>query len=195
MEKKSTDGISAHTAVAPDEVDPNNAGRHSASRFREHEDPGNLAAKEEKSPVVHHEDHATSAERGARELGLEPGSERRKKLERRLKLKLDLRFSIFVVIYSMSIEFSGKSALTPSLVSWSLRVGINELMEGTTLTVTMQRPRGESPPRPLVRTVQCLIDRLQGFEEDLHLKGTEFQTLLSILYVGYILFQGEKSPS
>ncbi|KAK1923183.1 major facilitator superfamily domain-containing protein [Papiliotrema laurentii] len=132
MEKKSTDGISAHTAVAPDEVDPNNAGRHSASRFREHEDPGNLAAKEEKSPV-----------RGARELGLEPGSERRKKLERRLKLKLDLRFSIFVVIYSMNYIDRNNAAAA----------------------------------------------RLQGFEEDLHLKGTEFQTLLSILYVGYILFQ------
>jgi hypothetical protein len=32
--------------------------------------------------------------------------------------------------------------------------------------------------------------RLQGFETDLHLQGTEFATLLSILYVGYILFQG-----
>ncbi|KAI0068747.1 MFS general substrate transporter [Artomyces pyxidatus] len=31
--------------------------------------------------------------------------------------------------------------------------------------------------------------RLKGFEQDLHLKGTEFSTLLSILYVGYILMQ------
>lgn len=31
--------------------------------------------------------------------------------------------------------------------------------------------------------------RLQGFEADLHLVGTEFATLLSILYVGYILCQ------
>jgi len=31
--------------------------------------------------------------------------------------------------------------------------------------------------------------RLQGFEQDLHLVGTQFATLLSILYVGYILFQ------
>jgi hypothetical protein len=30
--------------------------------------------------------------------------------------------------------------------------------------------------------------RLRGFEEDLHLKGQEFATLLSILYVGYVLF-------
>lgn len=31
--------------------------------------------------------------------------------------------------------------------------------------------------------------RLRGFEADLHLKGEEFNTLLSILYVGYILMQ------
>ena len=31
--------------------------------------------------------------------------------------------------------------------------------------------------------------RLKGFEADLHLKGQEFNTLLSILYVGYILMQ------
>ncbi len=31
--------------------------------------------------------------------------------------------------------------------------------------------------------------RLRGFEDDLHLKGQEFNTLLSILYVGYILMQ------
>ncbi|KZV66456.1 MFS general substrate transporter [Peniophora sp. CONT] len=31
--------------------------------------------------------------------------------------------------------------------------------------------------------------RLQGFEEDLHLHGEQFYTLLSILYVGYILMQ------
>ncbi|KAM5540332.1 hypothetical protein V8D89_005790 [Ganoderma adspersum] len=31
--------------------------------------------------------------------------------------------------------------------------------------------------------------RLRGFEDDLHLKGQEFNTLLSILYVGYIIMQ------
>jgi hypothetical protein len=31
--------------------------------------------------------------------------------------------------------------------------------------------------------------RLKGFEADLHLKGQEFNTLLGILYVGYILMQ------
>ena len=31
--------------------------------------------------------------------------------------------------------------------------------------------------------------RLKGFEADLHLKGQQFSTLLSIFYVGYILMQ------
>ena len=31
--------------------------------------------------------------------------------------------------------------------------------------------------------------RLKGLEADLHLKGQQFDTLLSILYVGYILMQ------
>lgn len=31
--------------------------------------------------------------------------------------------------------------------------------------------------------------RLKGFEADLYLKGQEFNTLLSVLYVGYILMQ------
>ena len=30
---------------------------------------------------------------------------------------------------------------------------------------------------------------MRGFETDLHLQGQEFATLLSILYVGYILMQ------
>lgn len=31
--------------------------------------------------------------------------------------------------------------------------------------------------------------RLRGFEEDLHLEGQQFASLLSILYVGYISMQ------
>ncbi|WVQ86269.1 hypothetical protein IAT38_008437 [Cryptococcus sp. DSM 104549] len=73
------------------------------------------------------------AQGGYGDDSLAPGTERRRRIEKRLKLKLDLRFSILIVIYTAA--------------------------------------------------------RLQGFEEDLNLHGTEFQTLLSILYVGYILFQ------
>lgn len=35
----------------------------------------------------------------------------------------------------------------------------------------------------------CSAARLRGFEKDLNLQGQEFATLLSILYVGYILMQ------
>jgi hypothetical protein len=38
--------------------------------------------------------------------------------------------------------------------------------------------------RPVTRAA-----RLKGFEADLKLKGQEFATLLSILYVGYIIMQ------
>ena len=35
----------------------------------------------------------------------------------------------------------------------------------------------------------CRAARLRGLEEDLHLNDSQFSTLLSILYVGYILMQ------
>ena len=41
-------------------------------------------------------------------------------------------------------------------------------------------------PRP---TIFSSAARLKGFEADLHLKGQQFNTLLGILYVGYILMQ------
>ena len=37
--------------------------------------------------------------------------------------------------------------------------------------------------------------RLRGFEEDLHLKGSQFASLLSILYIGYIMMQIPSSVS
>lgn len=35
--------------------------------------------------------------------------------------------------------------------------------------------------------------RLRGFEEDLNMKGNQFNTLISILYVGYVLMQAPSS--
>jgi hypothetical protein len=37
--------------------------------------------------------------------------------------------------------------------------------------------------------ILCSAARLRGFEQELHLVGLQFATLLSILYVGYILMQ------
>ncbi|GJE84982.1 MFS general substrate transporter [Phanerochaete sordida] len=71
------------------------------------------------------------------------GTEERKKLERKLLRKLDMRMSILIVIYILNyIDRNNASAA-----------------------------------------------RLRGFEADLHLKGQQFATILSILYVGYILMQ------
>ncbi|OCH92208.1 MFS general substrate transporter [Obba rivulosa] len=71
------------------------------------------------------------------------GSEARKRLEKRLLLKLDLRMSILVVIYILNyIDRNNAGAA-----------------------------------------------RLRGLEADLHLQGQQFATLLSILYVGYIIMQ------
>ncbi|KAG9032866.1 hypothetical protein FS837_002614 [Tulasnella sp. UAMH 9824] len=71
------------------------------------------------------------------------GTEARKRLERKLLMKLDLRFLIMVFIYILNyIDRNNAGAA-----------------------------------------------RLKGFEADLHLKGNEFATLLSILYVGYIIMQ------
>ncbi|GAA5998021.1 uncharacterized protein JCM10292_002267 [Rhodotorula paludigena] len=81
------------------------------------------------------------------ERALEPAAymsdEERKAVERKLKWKLDARFSILIVIYILNyIDRNNVSAA-----------------------------------------------RTKGLEEDLGLQGREYDTLLSILYVGYILMQ------
>ncbi|VDC06986.1 unnamed protein product [Peniophora sp. CBMAI 1063] len=71
------------------------------------------------------------------------GTDARRKLERRLLLKLDLRMSIMIVIYILNYVDRNNAAAA----------------------------------------------RLKGLEKDLNLTGQQFPTLLSILYVGYILMQ------
>lgn len=87
------------------------------------------------------------------------GTEERKRMEKKLLRKLDARMSIMVVIYILNYV---------------------------------------RPPCDMYRVVTDLVQidrnnaaaaRLRGFEQDLGLKGQEFATLLSILYVGYILMQ------
>ncbi|TRM65356.1 major facilitator superfamily domain-containing protein [Schizophyllum amplum] len=71
------------------------------------------------------------------------GTDRRRKLERKLLWKIDLRMSILIVIYILNYVDRNNAGAA----------------------------------------------RLKGFEEGLHLQGEEFATLLSILYVGYIIMQ------
>ncbi|KAJ9124552.1 hypothetical protein QFC24_003344 [Naganishia onofrii] len=68
---------------------------------------------------------------------------RRSQVEKKLKRKLDARFSILIVIYILNCNDRNNASQA----------------------------------------------RLKGFEKDLGLKGQEFATLLSIVYVGYILMQ------
>ncbi|OAX33931.1 MFS general substrate transporter [Rhizopogon vinicolor AM-OR11-026] len=71
------------------------------------------------------------------------GLEARKKLERRLLWKLDLRMSILIVIYILNYIDRNNAAAA----------------------------------------------RSRGLTTDLHLQGQQFATLLSILYVGYVIMQ------
>ncbi|KAF9077927.1 MFS general substrate transporter [Rhodocollybia butyracea] len=71
------------------------------------------------------------------------GTEARRKLEKKLVRKVDLRISILIIIYILNyIDRNNASAA-----------------------------------------------RLRGFEKDLKLQGEQYATLLSILYVGYIIMQ------
>ncbi|WVF67756.1 hypothetical protein IAT40_002516 [Kwoniella sp. CBS 6097] len=127
MEKSSAGYTTASQADRP-ELKPRD------SRFHEHlEDNSN-------APSIQGNLEAVGAKG---DLSLAQGTERRIAIEKRLKRKLDGRFSILVIIYSTNYIDRNNAAAA----------------------------------------------RLKGFERDLNLKENEFQTLLSILYVGYILFQ------
>nr|XP_018259832.1 MFS transporter [Kwoniella dejecticola CBS 10117]OBR81990.1 MFS transporter [Kwoniella dejecticola CBS 10117] len=117
------------------------------SRFHEHIDtsPNSPAQPDfDEFRNVNNPKHGSVAAQAGYDEGLAFGTERRKRVERRLKVKLDGRFSILVVIYTTKNYIDRNNAAAA---------------------------------------------RLKGFEQDLNLTDTEFQTLLSILYVGYILFQ------
>ncbi|BGP05329.1 putative transporter [Rhodotorula toruloides] len=90
------------------------------------------------------------------------GTADRKRLERKLLWKLDARFCLFIVLLSL-----------PS---------------------SLLRP-GSCPDSPFCPKIDYIdrnntgAARLKGFEKDLGLVGQQFATVLSILYVGYILTQ------
>jgi hypothetical protein len=105
------------------------------------------------------------------------GREARLNLERKLLRKLDLRMSILVLIYILNyVRFStiiGYRALSSPLIGRQEQYFVSRVMCSPQL-----QPIGFSSAA-----------RLEGFEADLHLKGQEFNTLLSILYAGYIFMQ------
>ena len=98
--------------------------------------------------------------RGDEDFG---GTEERQRMEKKLLRKLDTRMSILVVIYILNYV----SPYGPLV-----RLAIFERVS------RLQIDRNNASAA-----------RLRGFEADLHLKGQQFATILSILYVGYILMQ------
>lgn len=107
------------------------------------------------------------------------GQEARLELERKLLRKLDMRMSILIVIYILNyvrLVFSVK-IYSPQRVFLYRSIGIT-YRENCNI------------PRPITWLICYFsVARLKGFEADLHLEGQQFNTLLSILYVGYILMQ------
>jgi len=104
-----------------------------------HDDAEKQSDEQEQSPTKLESQFDTDDDPNA-EFG---GSEARRRLERKLVWKIDLRMSILVFIYILNyIDRNNAGAA-----------------------------------------------RLRGFQTDLGLKGQEFATLLSILYVGYIIMQ------
>ncbi|GAA6006173.1 hypothetical protein JCM10207_000550 [Rhodosporidiobolus poonsookiae] len=121
------------------------------------------------------------------------GQEERKKLERKLLWKLDARFSLYV-----------RASLASRVYEASTGVGGSRFI-------------GRFPPfyrpislRPHIADCRVLVllrsfiiiyilnyidrnnasaARTKGLEEDLNLQGREYDSLLSVLYVGYILMQ------
>ena len=108
------------------------------------------------------------------------GSEAREKLEKSLISKLDIRMGILVLIYILNCK------IPALMVDW--------------MTIILKTSTGTTPrtPCPLdistlptYYTSLCLSSaaRLHGFEEDLGLEDSQFASILSILYVGYLLMQ------
>ncbi|KAG9083218.1 hypothetical protein FRC07_013978, partial [Ceratobasidium sp. 392] len=94
-------------------------------------------------PTQQHREHSPASV-GKHHLDAEfGGTEARRRLEKKLLRKLDLRMGILILIYILNYIDRNNAAAA----------------------------------------------RLRGFEEDLGLTGQQFPTLLSILYVGYILMQ------
>lgn len=110
--------------------------------------------KEYKSGDVLHDEAVNIPQHLDDETGV--SSVRRAQVEKRLKLKLDLRFSILIVIYILNYMW--------------VALPVSKGVSLTSLASSSDRNNAGQA-------------RLRGFEADLKLKGQEFATLLSILYV------------
>lgn len=95
------------------------------------------------------------------------GHENRMKIQKSLLRKVDLRMFVLVVIY---------------ILNYVCRAPPNSVCLSSELSQA-------DPPFAQIDRNNASAARLRGFERDLHLSQEQFDTLLSILYVGYILMQ------
>ncbi|KAI9574615.1 MFS general substrate transporter [Boletus coccyginus] len=87
-----------------------------------------------------------------------------REIEKTLLRKLDLRSAFLVLVYIMNYVSEALNSLYLCVVELNL------------IPLKMDRNNAAAA-------------RLKGLEEDLHMSGTQFNTLISILYVGYVLIQ------
>lgn len=109
------------------------------------------------------------------------GREERVKLEKGLLRKLDVRMSILIVIYILNYVSGmilGLTLFDLTLLRRWIEITLGSSSVSYTVAFGM-----------LTGLNLSSAARMRGFESDLRLQGTEFATLLSILYVGYILMQ------
>ncbi|KAF9247255.1 major facilitator superfamily domain-containing protein [Melanogaster broomeanus] len=67
--------------------------------------------------------------------------------------------------------------------------GLQSVGQSTVVRTSVALGDGYVFPRHQIDRNNVAAARLRGFEEDLHLEGQQFNTILSTLYVGYILMQ------
>jgi hypothetical protein len=109
------------------------------------------------------------------------GREARLLLERKLLRKLDVRMSILVLIYILNYVRPFQHCLLAGLRPSSFIRRLTEITLRECVNVySAAQPR-------LISSFSAA--RLEGFEADLHLKGQQFDTLISTFYAGYILMQ------
>lgn len=132
-------------------------------------------------------DSLSSSEKQVRSAELEDpdaqygGHEARVALEKKLVRKVDLRMSVLVFIYVLNY--------VRSTIFFTSRRIVHQSFVRLIATMLREFHSQTSQHHPTEYTQCDSAARLRGFESDLHLKGQEFATLLSILYVGYIIMQ------
>lgn len=103
---------------------------------------------------------------------------KRREVEKTLLRKLDLRSLFLVLMYTMNYVSEAFDSLYPCALT---------LLHSRWTATTQREPYTNQRNMDIIHLTRAA--RLKGLEEDLHMSGTQFNTLISILYVGYVLMQ------